>query len=76
MSRTRIPDRDHLAHLFPTIEWEAAQHSDQRRAWRWIRQQHPLAQAVLITGMVTVGYLLFVFGLLLGVGLGGLVGAP
>jgi hypothetical protein len=32
------------------------------------------AQAVLIAGAVTVGYLLFVFGLLLGVGLGGLVG--
>ena len=59
--------------LFDGIEWDDAliqaprQRGDLVRLWRWIRRHQLPAQAVLIVGLLTVAYLLLIFGILLGV---------
>jgi hypothetical protein len=58
--------------LFDGIEWDDAliqaprQRGDLVRLWRWIRRHQLPAQAVLIVGLLTVAYLLLIFGILLG----------
>jgi hypothetical protein len=62
--------------LFDGIEWDDAliqaprQRGDLVRLWRWIRRHQLPAQAVLIVGLLTVAYLLLIFGVLLGVAVG------
>jgi hypothetical protein len=61
--------------LFDGIEWDDAlkaprQRGDLVRLWRWIRRHQLPAQAVLIVGLLTVAYLLLIFGMLLGVAVG------
>ena len=62
--------------LFDGIEWDDAliqaprQRGDLVRLWRWIWRHQLPAQAVLIVGLLTVAYLLLIFGILLGVAVG------
>jgi hypothetical protein len=67
--------RRQLAKLVPEIDWAEPSgfpEPDLRRLWRWVRAHEWPARAGIITEAVAVAYLIFIMGLLLGVGLAGL----
>jgi hypothetical protein len=45
--------------------------SDWRRHAAWLRSHHWTARVVIVTGEITIAYVLFVFGLLVGAGIRG-----
>jgi hypothetical protein len=67
-----------LAELFPDIEFDVERPrrpSELRQIWRAVRAESLPAQLVLIVGLVTIAYLLLIFGMVLGVAIEVLVGA-